>query len=64
MKSANDILAELIHTINATGGVVWIGGVPYPEGDRDWCDLAEVYLDACQYLGRSPTESFEDEEEE
>ena len=61
MRTANDILEDLINTIEATGGIVWIDGIAYPEGDRDWVDLADVYTEACKLLGKKPMENFGEE---
>lgn len=45
----------LIDTVNATGGIAYGGdGNPYPLGDPDWIDLADVYLAACQEAGVAP----------
>lgn len=51
------VLEDLCTTVEVTGGVV-----PNPEcdgtfvlvADRDWVDLADVYIRACAVLGRQP----------
>lgn len=50
------VLADLCDTIEATGGVVcdMVTNQLYPEADKDWVELATVYMDACDVLGRRP----------
>jgi hypothetical protein len=52
---ANDVLRQLVDTVEATGGVGRDAkGYFYPLADPDGTDLGEVYVLACQALGREP----------
>jgi len=56
---AAKVLADLCDTIDAAGGLEHaddddVNGRLVPVGDPDWIDLAEVYLAACDVLGREP----------
>lgn len=61
LAAALTALEALVETIEATGGIVAmpVGGHA-PIGDRDWADLAEAYLLACNALGRPPMVATED----
>ena len=59
---AEDILAALIRTIDATGGLTKDEtGNLVPVADTEWLDLADCYLDACELLGRTPMREAEEE---
>lgn len=49
-------LADLIETIENTGGIVWCehSGFQVPAGDQEWSDLTHPYLAACAAVGRTP----------
>lgn len=53
--TAEGVLADLVRTIEATGGLVPARENPdylAPATDPDWVDLGECYLNACRILGR------------
>lgn len=51
-------LRQFVECIDATGGLVRQDNCPpiqyAPNADQDWVDLADVYLVACEALGREP----------
>ena len=52
---AKDVLRELADTIEAAGGVIRDpNGIYHPAGDEEWSDLGDVYIKACQVLGKEP----------
>jgi hypothetical protein len=55
MWTAEQVLKDLVATINATGGLIQESDGTYvPLADPEWFDLAYVYLDACETLGLDP----------
>jgi hypothetical protein len=61
----DNALCALVRTIEATGGLVTVSGkdmglddpeclVPKGDTEREWCDLAHAYLEACKALGVKP----------
>lgn len=67
-KGPYEVLASLCNTVEATGGLIALeDGAFAPVGDPDWIDLADVYLAACEVVGRTPKIDVElegDESEE
>lgn len=60
-----DVLLEFVQAIEATGGVmVDHKGYHVPVADKDWIDLGEAYLKACEALGQEPMESESEENNE
>lgn len=55
LSPAEAVLQELIDIINDTGGLVYDEDENLvPAADREWIDLAETYLSACQVMNREP----------
>lgn len=53
--SAENVLADLLATIESTGGLVRNDDDELaPNGDQEWTDLAAVYLAACTVLDHEP----------
>jgi len=49
------VLKDFVQAVDATGGVVEDGkGCYEPVADRDWIDIGNVYIRACDALGREP----------
>jgi hypothetical protein len=60
--STTDVLKALIRTIETTGGVAKApNGFYEPYGERDWIDLGQCYIHACEVLGRKPQITLVDE---
>jgi len=58
-------LMEFIKTIEDTGGVVLTSkGLHEPQADREWLDLGEAYINACDVLKREPMVEEEEVEED
>lgn len=48
-------LTSLCLTVEATGGIERNEhGLAIPLADRDWVDMGEAYLEACEALNREP----------
>jgi len=64
-EAARTALAELISTVENTGGIVWNphSGFQVPAADQEWSDLTDAYFAACRAVGRTPMEEPEDEPE-
>jgi hypothetical protein len=51
-----ECLLAFVETIETTGGVRQNEAGDYlPEGDPEWADLGQAYIDACNALKRTPS---------
>jgi hypothetical protein len=58
VQAERAVLRALIEIIEATGGLVTNEeNILVPAADEEWPDLAAVYLQACDALGRRPMRS-------
>jgi hypothetical protein len=56
-------LNDFCRTVEATGGVVEVDTGFEPVADREWYDLADSYIKACDALGRKPKVENKDGDE-
>lgn len=62
MISERTVLECLCRTIDATGGIIKETGCPV--ADEDWLDIGDVYMAACEALGREPKYAETEEDSE
>ena len=64
-ETTEESLMEFIKTIEDTGGVALNAkGLYEPLADRDWIDLGDAYVNACEVLKRKPMIEEEEIEED